>query len=244
MSGFLYFADGIENPITTELVRQLELSHAFAGVPMHGRIAGRTPSGGVGTIMCEQSRLEPFDMAYRPDVQVWRKRPGDECVYVGYWKESPPTPSDLARHKQLAGDTIQLADGNKWQVPRFWWHAAKDGFQLQLPRYYDLDEKAEWVYGDVDEEFAHLKPLADRLMAAIYFSAGDESINPLSTVEALDAARQLLAVNYVLSAIECVMLKLFKRNAPPRRLAELAVHYDRAMEWVKKNEPAATGTPT
>lgn len=241
MSGFLYFAAGIVNPLTPESVSQLDLGYAFAGLPMHGRIDGRTPSGGPGTIMCDQSRLEPFDMAFHPDEQFWRKRPGDDCVWIGYYKESPPTPANLARHKQLAGDSMQLADGNQWQVPRFWWHAGEDGFRLQLPRYYDLDEQGQWVYGDVDEEYAHLKALADRLLAAIYFASADDTIPPFTTIEALETAPKLLAINYVVSPIECAILRLFKRNSPPRRLAELAVDYDTAMEWVKKNEPTPAG---
>lgn len=249
MSGFLYFAAGIVNPITLELVGQLDLRHAFPSIPMHGVINGRTPSGASGTLMCEQSRLEPFDMAYRPDEQVWRKRPGDECVYVGYWKESPPTPRDLARHARLAGDSVALADGNQWQVPRFWWHAQDGGFQLELPRYYDLDPAGNWVYGKVDERFTHLQPLADRLLNAIYFCELDPSIPRLTTDEMLTTGPQLLAVNYVVSPIECAMLRLFKEGGAMRRIAELSVDYDRAMRWVKKKRPeeslsASSGTPT
>jgi hypothetical protein len=241
MSGFLYFADGIRNPMTDELVSQLDLRYAFDGIPMHGPIDGRTPSGGPGTIMCEQSRLEPYDPVYRGDeYQVWRKRPGDDCVWIGYWRDSPPTPADLARHKQLAGDGVELG-GHAWKIPQFWWHAEEDGFQPKLPRYFDLSDKGEWIYGDIDEAHAHLKPLADRLLAAIYFSGSDPSVPPLTTIELLETAPQLLAINYVVSPVECVMLKLFKKDGALRRMAELAVDYDTAMEWVKKKELAVAG---
>jgi hypothetical protein len=207
MSSFLYFASGILNPLTTELVGQLELRHAFAAVPMHGRIDGRTPSGASGQMMSDPQAER--DLAYRPEEQVWRKRPGDECLWVGYWKDSPPSEKFLRRENQMPGEFIGLA-GDLWQVPRLWWHAEADGFQLALPTYYDMADTGEWICGAIDEAFAHLKPLAERLMAGVYFSTSEESVPPLTTAELLDLAPQLLAVNYAVSPIECAMLKLFQ----------------------------------
>jgi hypothetical protein len=231
MCGFIYFASGITNPVTSELIGQLDLAYAFQSLPMHGVVEGRTPSGAAGTLMCDPARMGEWAMAFGGG-QVWRKRPGDDCVWIGYWKDSPPTPHSLARAKRLAGDAVTLADGQAWQVPRFWWHAAEDGFQLQLPRYYDLDDAGEWVYGDVDEAFADLKPVADRLLAGVYRTS--DATPPLTTTELLAVAPQLLAVNYAVAPLECAMLKLFKRDGSLRRIAELAVDYDQAMAWLEK----------
>jgi hypothetical protein len=173
-------------------------------------------------------------MAYRADEQVWRKRPGDDCIWVGYYKNAPPTPRLLARHKQLSGDSAILGDSQAWQVPRFWWHSGESGFVLELPRYYDLDAAGNWCYGDVDELYSDLLPIANRLLQAVYYSELDTSVEKLTTQEMLVTAPRLLSVNYVVSEIECVMLRLFKEGGNMRRLAELAVNYDRAMEWLKK----------
>jgi hypothetical protein len=242
MSSFLYFASGITTPITLERVAQLDLRHAFDSVPMHGPIDGRTPSGAAGMIMANSSDDSTVDLRYWPDSQVWRKRPGDECVWVGYWKDLPPTESDLARSKQMPGDVVTLADGNEWRVPRLWWHAEQNGFQLALPTYYDLADTGEWICGAIDEAFAHLKALADRLLAGVYFVDADESVPRLTTSEMLELAPALLSVNYAISPIECAILKLFKRDGTLRKIAEAAVDYETAMTWVQKKTAQPDGT--
>lgn len=233
MAGFLYFASGITSPVNDELIDRLELRYAFERSPAHGPLNGRTPSGVDGTIFADEARLKPQELAYRPDDQAWRKRPGDDCVWVGYWKDAPPTPGDLERAKQLSGESVEFADGNAWRIPRLVWHAGDDGFQLALPTYYDLDDKGEWVCGAVDEEYAHLTELADRLHAGVYQSEG-EGGKRLTTEEMLVATPTLLAVNYVVSPLECVMRRLFKKGGGLRRAAEVAVDFDNAMDWLEK----------
>jgi hypothetical protein len=242
MSGFLYFASSITTPVTLDLVGQLDLRHAFDSVPMHGMIDGRTPSGAVGMLMVDPSRANDRDLCFRPDYQTWRKRPGDECVWVGYWNDSPPRETDLRRTKRMNGDLVSLADGDSWQVPRLWWHAEEDGFQLALPTYYDLADTGEWICGAIDEAFAHLKVLADRLLAGVYFASTDPKVPLLTTSELLDVAPQLLSVNYAVSPIECAILKLFKRDGTLRKIAEAAVDYETAMAWVQKKTSQLDGT--
>lgn len=239
MRNFLYFAAGITTPITLEMVERLGLRYAFDEVPMHGVIEGRTPSGKAGTIMATRGDGE---MSFKGEPsQVWRKRPGDDCVWVGMSAGQPPTPADLLRPlgDRQYGEEIDLADGHKWQIPRLVWHAGEDGFQLALPTYYDLDDAGRWVCSEVEEKFKHLLPLADRIYEGVYKS--EVGGKRLSTEELLGLAPTLLAANYRVSPIEIAMLRLFKKGSYLRRMAEVAVDFDTAMNELKKNNLAAAG---
>lgn len=236
MAGFLYFAAGIVNPVTDQTVTQLELRYAFERRPMFGRLEGRTPAdGAAGTLLADESRRA--ELAYRPDEQVWRKRPGDDCVWIGYWKHSPPTPDDLRRATALAGEAIELGDGGVWTVPRLLWHAAESGFQLALPTYFDLDDEGKWMCGAVVEPYAALEAVADRLHAGVYRSEMPDG-QRLAIDEMLSIAAQLLGVNYAISAVECAMLRLFNGGDQLRRIAEAAVDHGQAMEWLEKKSAA------
>ncbi len=230
MSAFLYFASGITNPIDDKLIKSLELGYAFPQAPVFGVLESRTPSGAPGTIMVDRETMRDVDPVYSPDKQTWRKRPGDDCVWVGYWNDEPPTPRDLANENQIAGENVELG-GSQWIVPSFVWHSGEDGFRLHLPTYFDLDENGKWVYGEVEQEYAHLNKIADRIHQGVYL---DDS-EVLTTKEMLGYAPVILAVNYRVSELECAMLRLFKRRGNClRRIAEVCVDYENAMEWLQK----------
>src|SRR5690606_4838185 len=105
-----------------------------------------------------------------------------------------------------------LGDGQRWRVPRLMAYDAGHGFAIDLPCYADLDERGEWVNGDVEQQYAGAAKFAERLYDGMIRSQLDEA-DPLSTAEVLDLSCELLAYNYAISSIEAAMLRLFAVDA-------------------------------
>lgn len=96
----------------------------------------------IGWLDHEQTRL-----TYSPDEQVWipsmidGDRP-EGAYWVGIWKQSPPTETDLRRPEGRNGAWITMADGSRWRFPS----------PATLERFPEIkDGKLTWV---VDEHFA------------------------------------------------------------------------------------------
>lgn len=241
MYGFLYFADGFHNPITDEALAALDLSYAFTSRPMHGVIEGRTPSGGAGTIIGSQRLMPGGELAYRPDAQTWRKRPGDDCVWVGYWNDHKPTPEGLARKKQLPGELVKLADGNAWRVPRLMAYEDGSGFAVDLPCYADLDVNGQWCNGGVAEEFATAASFAERIYEGMIKAELGQAPR-LTSQEVLSMSVQLLQLNYCIGDIEAAMLRLFKVEAALRDVVKAAADWKTFVAWCdKKKESVSAG---
>jgi len=229
----MYFADGFTNPITDEAVDHLDLRYAFDEVPMNGSLSTRTPSGSQGMIMADRVRLGELDLAYRPDSQEWRKCPGNESIYVGYWKKAAPTPSDLARDKQLPGEEVELADGAKWLIPRLRFWGGDSGYQVALPTRVDLDESGQWTVGGVVPQYAEIDKVAARMFEGMV-SAKVGSGLPLTVAEALDIVAALLSVNYAVSKIELVMIGALSTNCGLEEACRVAMDYETAEQWAQK----------
>lgn len=242
MYGFMYFADGIVNPLSETIIASLGLSYAFPTAPMWALLQDRTPSGRAGTIMAIGERMPNGDLAYRPPpVQAWRKRPGDDCVWVGYWNDHRPTPEGLAREKQLPGDRVLLADGNSWKVPRLLAHDGESGFAVDLPCYADLDENGRWVNGGVLKEYADAAAFAERIYEGVIKAELGEG-KRLTSEEVLAMSARLLQYNYCISEIEAAMLQLFPVDADLKNIVKAAADWERFVTWCdKKKESALIG---
>lgn len=240
MYGFLYFADGIVNPITDQLLASLDLTYAFEGGPMYGLCQGRTPSGRDGTLIADGARMPNGDLAYRPDLQTWRKRPGDDCVWVGYWNAHRPTPEGLARARQLPGERVTLADGNAWLVPRLMAYESESGFAIDLPCYADLDENGRWCNGGVSAEYADAAKFAERIYEGMIKAELGQGTR-LTTEEVLAMSSRLLQFNYRVSEIEAAILQLFKIEAALRDVVKAAADWRTFAEWCDKKKAASGG---
>lgn len=238
MSGFLYFVDGFINPLTAERISEFGLGYAFERLPQWGKIDGRTPSGGAGTLACDESRMGGSAMAYRPDQQTWRKlpRPAGSArpdVYVGFWDDAKPTAATLARAKQLPGDYFRFAGSGTWLVPRLRMWADESGFVSCLPGRAGIDDSGNWVITSQSDEVRELNELADRLYAAM-FSALAGQATPFTVNEGLDTAAKLLSVNYVVSKFEIGMLEMLPTDADLIAVCRIAMDYDSAEAWAQK----------
>ena len=107
MAGFLYFLSGTRRPMTAEAVRELGLGHILDGdgATSYREAQGNTPSGAPGVTFAAASRHDR-DVALAPGKQTWRRMPktiGGGNVWLGYWDDAKPTPSDLAMRIACAG---------------------------------------------------------------------------------------------------------------------------------------------
>lgn len=246
MSGFLYFLPQHDKPVELGDCEALGIAHAFDAAPQSSPIAGRTPTGAAGMLVWSQQRLGELQAAYRPDEQAWRKMPGGDAareVYVGYYLDRPPGPESLARAQQLAGEWVAFADDREWLVPRLRFFSAQSGFVTALPIRADLDEAGRWVVGETDPRYRRLDAIAARLYAGMI--DGELGLAPrLAPVELLDIACELLGVNYVVSRVECAMLRLLTNDALLMRVARVAMDWETALAWAeKKNVDNTPSTP-
>jgi hypothetical protein len=233
MAAPIYFLDGHVNPVTATTLAAVGLTYAHATVPTHGRIDGRTPSGGAGTILGDITGAPNGDLAFHPEVQTWLRRGEDDCVWVGVWNASAPTPADLARPRLLPGDAVTLGDGNAWRVPRVLPFTGEDGFQIDLPCYATRNAQGQWVNGEVLEEFAAAKRIAERLFDGM-IRAELGAAPRLTTEEALDLSVELLSINYAIGPTEAGLMRLFTLDERLKDVCKAAASWRKFEEWHQK----------
>ena len=213
MAGFLYFLSGTRRPMTAEAVRELGLGHILDGdgATSYREAQGNTPSGAPGVTFAAASRHDR-DVALAPGKQTWRRLPktiGGGNVWLGYWDDAKPTPSDLARAKQLPGPTVELADGHRWMVPLVLsLDLQAERYETALPTRWDFDDDGNWVRGAVGDEYAALwdaaTPFADERFE---MAAGREVARvEMDEQRLLACVTTLLQANYAVGQAELVML--------------------------------------
>ncbi len=238
MGAFLYFNPQVDKPVTREDVGGWGLAYAFDGSPQHALISGRTPTGEPGQLFADNSRIGEQRFGYKEDNQTWRKIPKSD-VWVGFDNLDRPSPDALLRRESLDGEGVKLNDGLVWIIPRLWFFADGNGFQLALPIVADVDDEGNWISGGVDVGHQELKDYADRMLEATIMAVTDEEhqIEPMDTVEMLDIAACLLSANYVISKTEIGMLGLLRNDSLLLEIGRAALDIDRAEEWALKKKP-------
>jgi hypothetical protein len=240
MAGFLYFRPQQTKNVSPDDVKAWGLSYAFEQPPESRVCHNNTPTKTAGIVFADGKRQEPGNVKMDMENQVWRKmpRPGQQDIYVGYWKESPPGPGDLARANQLSGYSLRLADGSEWLVPvvRLFDEASGQP-RSNLPSYLDIDENGKTIPGQVMPLYAHLwdltAPFAEQMMS----EGGPE----VSRDDIYQAARTLLQVNYVVDMIEIVQAHLLTTEQLAHNIVAVAVDWPTYLRWrevSKKKTPS------
>lgn len=218
------------------------LGYAFEGVPLSREIHNKTPSGGAGILFADPKRQAEGSVKCDMDAQEWRKmpRPGQSDIYIGYWKDAPPTPEDLARKNQLGGYSIPLADDKRWNIPlvRMFDEAAGQ-LKSNLPCYIDLDESGKPVNGQPLAAYAHLweltAPYAEQMMAE-----GEEA-EDTTQEDIQNAARTILQVNYLVDWPELAVARVLTNQQMAHNVVAVAVDWPTYLKWrevSKKKTPS------
>ncbi len=238
MGTFLYFKPQVDKPVTRKDAAGWGLAYAFDGSPQSATISGRTPTGEPGQLFADNSRIGEQRFGYKEENQTWRKIPKSD-VWVGFDNQDRPGPDALLRVESLPGEGVKLNDGVAWIIPRLWFFADENGFQLALPMVADVDDDGNWTSGGVATGHQALKEYAERLHEATILAVADEKqqIEPMDTVEMLDIAAGLLSANYVVSKTEVGMLGLLRNDSMLLEIGRAALDMDRAEEWALKQKP-------
>lgn len=242
MSGFLYFKPQHQQNVTLDDVKAWGLSYAFESKPVTCPCHMNTPSGGAGVVFGEQSRHGDGRVKMNLDAQEWRKmkRPGGPDVFLGYWKDAPPKPLDLARKNQLGGYLVSLADDTKWLCPvvRYFDESSAE-LRTNLPSYLDVDENGELVPGQVLPLYSHLwdltGPFAEQMLA------DDEGGSDVSKAEINKSAQALLQTNYVIGSNEIAHGRFLTTEQMTHNIVAVAVDWPTYLKWreiSKKKTPS------
>lgn len=268
MAAFIYAIEGYKGPVTKDLLRSWGLAHLFDGMPYHAPgvlvPGGKSKRGVVGTILCDQPRLEPLEAVYRPEEQVWRKVPppaggsGLPTIWCGHYQTALPTAADLVRDELVAGETVKLCDGGAWQVPlvRQPQRDAGSGAvssRCALPVYFDVDDDGQLCDGAVDEKYAWLLEVVTPFWEA-WLPACREALERLQRLPATATAEErrlaggytvdcptltadavrVLGANYRIGLREAMHLRLWKTGTGPINVLAAACQCELAEFYLKQ----------
>ena len=223
MSSFLYFVPGATSPKQAEAaLKAAGAAHATEGDAQYNQFAGGPPLGPPGYIVGRGTNY-----LLKADEQEWQKAPVlvDPYDGAGYWigwqKDAPPGPEDLARPKQLPGHFVEFGDVKKWLVPvarRYYEGPAGMTWRPTLPSPKRLKaDGSGWEEGAIREEYRRLWEHAERIIAIFVAAAAAEKEGKKSDVaftysEEADALVEALALNYCVGAVEISALGLLSSD--------------------------------
>jgi len=264
MSTFLYFIAGDGNtPPRREDLPGLGIGHAFE---QGGGMAVCGVSHGIdglrGHVLADPGRMDSQRVGYYPDAQQWRRMPGRPAdapaVFVGIYRDSPPTPANLRRREMLTGHDVKLADGHDWHVPVARGLSDTGGTMRQyiaLPCTFGIDDAGDWTANTVEARFAPLWEAARQWVDATALMSGkpDDSDAPgdsdttpepppeadgMSMTDAANFATLALSTNYRVARAEVAMLGLLNQMNVGRVLNAL-IDLPTFARWAAKNAIAA-----
>lgn len=210
MAGFIYYVDGDAASVSLERLAELGLGYAFDRKPARCQTTNTPTGAGLGLLFADESRLGSKGIGYWPEQQTWFLLPPVAdlpAMALGYFNDAPPTPADLARPTLIPGLTIQLTDGNHWQIPEI--RELRDGeWHSQLPYAYRCDERGKLVPGDPVKEYAHLWDVTEPIATELYDSSAEKRPSEVSDEDIGDCVGELLRANYYLSNFEIGSLEL------------------------------------
>ena len=253
MPGFLYFVPHVTGPdAALDELRKAGAAHAAETVGASSPVCNQV-SPGPGDLSGYVVGREGFYL-FDKDSQEWQKAPvlvegpgGKAYDGPGYWigwrKDSPPGPDDLARQKQLDGHWVKLGDGNLWLVPVARRYVFEDGairHRVELSTVRHLDADGRWKADTVAEQYRRLwawLTLFDRWLAAEEGAAEDFDFQS-ETEFVVEALR----LNYRLGSVEASLLGLLDTTGI---IGAIEAVTDRpGLEELKKKGPAPDGGST
>jgi hypothetical protein len=246
MAGFLYARAGTK-PIDAKAIDALGLRYAITGPVQNRETNSKGPNGGPCCLFAEESRQAGKSVGYYPDQQTWRKMPtieGRPELWIGYWNDAKPTPTDMARRQMLRGASLKLADGNHWQIPivRRYDDAAQR-WESELPALLDFDDAGNVVRGAPVAAYASLweatAPLADEQFAQ---DSGESDAKGLDEQQLYRAVVALLQANYVVALPELAMIGALADDESIATIVMVAVRYNALIGWVEDQKKTESQT--
>jgi len=118
MGDMLYYAPGMSGVMNAQGVARLGLDYIGECGYSTTRVQ-EGPDGHPGAVFAVQVDRPPTEenpVRYVRDRQTWT--PFDSGgVWLGYWTDAKPGPSDLWRGVRMTATGVRLEDGHVWQVP-------------------------------------------------------------------------------------------------------------------------------
>ena len=220
MSVFLYYFPGYgdtKSQLTREDVRRTFARESLWDV-LHtpGRFSQNTvsnvlfhggPDSGRGTVLTCQTGNEEipgFLPGYYPDKQTWQKvecKDGEPC-WLGWYNDKAlrPTPEHLERLWPVAGEYVELGDGQMWQAPII---RTVPRRKITLPQILSLQDD-DTIEPETRPEFAEFLGLSDEIWD--HYWGVDGRI--MTDAEVLKSVIKCLNLNYRVSRPEVRALKL------------------------------------
>ena len=226
MRSFFYFVPN-KQTLTREDAAALGLAYAFDGGIDCTQVQNG-PGGQNGVICAQQDRYDLGKNGYHEKRQVWRRVPhrGDEScgaqapgIWVGHYKDELPRPEDLARGKQLTGWSIELGDGQRWNLPLARAYSETGGgeeaelrWTVKLPQKLDLAADGRWIRDGISPRYAALWELAEAWLRLSTNTATPEDQARFDEQGETDGAVCCLQANYRLGRVEAALLGLFQED--------------------------------
>lgn len=228
MASFLIFIDGHEQSTGQQVLAECGLSSLLGphdpepGLAVLGGMGGPSGQGGVLVLPFSHGDERDPPLLFRRDTQQWVKFKTDGVpeYWIGWEKERPPTPRDLARPQQFAGAVLELNHA-RWMIP------------------FAFATQQRYTIGPDGEPIRKKEPLCQRLYdlaAPAYERLCDDYLARLAGEPGqfnadleLVVASRLLAENYRLDVSIALALGLFTPNdiakvitfaTNPERIAE------------------------
>lgn len=210
MSQPLYFLPGVNwqrgqsLSITRSIIREAGLAEIFNDVSEDhvgwNCLAGRGPDDKSGTIIFYvDNREPPKRLGYYPDEQHWQAIGDGSQLWVGIDPSLPPTPDELKRKRTHSGYTIELGDGNRYEIPV----VRRPDNSTNLP--------TDMVFDAAGKLQEPIKPAYEKYWEASaevcqWFFGGDEVT--FDKARALRLAIEVLGLNYRYGNAEHTALRL------------------------------------
>lgn len=237
MRTFFYFVPD-RNTLTPVQAAELGLAYAFErGIDCAQ--CPRGPGGQAGIVIAQQDSYEDGQLGYHADAQAWRQIPGS-IVWVGYYKNQPPGPDDLARKQQLTGRWIECDDGRLWLAPiartysdRMEGDELKIYFSAKLPQRLDLAADGRWLAGDVTPRYAALWELNEAWVRISDKLPSEEDQRRFTYHGQNDAAVLCLQANYRLGRAEAALIGLLN-DAVTLQILDCLIDLETLTALIKK----------
>lgn len=233
MAGFLYYFPD-KNIVSRKDLPELGLGYLGEAAALSTTGVQRGPGGSAGCVCALENVTGELCHVDLPN-QTWRKF-GNH--WVGFWRDRPPGPADLARTEMIPGHKVQLADGQRWLAPvARSLRIRESGDELglawarELPERLDLaDDGKTWVNSGILPRYQPLWDIAEKWAECRWGGGHDDA---LAGPGAVDAAVLCLQTNYRVGRAEIALLGCLTDELV-NRILNMLIDEPTMEEFVKK----------